>query len=121
MTAMLSTVKPYRQRQQLISEADFTNQILQWAKVYGWRRFHVRSSGRMSNGHAIPTVQGDAGFPDLVLCKPPRIIFAELKVGKNFVSQRQQWWLTQLANCSVEVYEWHPKQWSEILHQLSKP
>lgn len=106
-----------------MTEQQFTNELLKWAKVYGWRRFHVRNSGYGGNTQ----VQGDKGFPDLVLIRPPRLVFAELKVGKNKVAPEQQAWLTALAECEVEpyvpsaeVYTWRPEQWSEILVILSK-
>lgn len=104
-----------------MTETEFTTELLKWAKVYGWRRFHVRTSGRMSNGRAIPTVQGEAGFPDLVLVRPPRLIFAELKVGKNKLTDAQVAWWEELFAVSTEVYEWRPEQWSQILVVLSKP
>ncbi len=116
----------YRHRQLTMTEQQFTNALLEWAKVYGWRRFHVRNSGVA--GQSI--VQGDKGFPDLVLVKPPRLIFAELKVGKNKLSTEQQQWEAAIGQCrtgdyrfigGVEVYRWRPEQWSEILVILSKP
>ena len=103
-----------------MTEREFTDELLKWAKAYGWRRFHARTSGRMSNGRAIPTVQGESGFPDLVLVRPPRLIFAELKVGKNRLSDAQVAWWSDLVATSTEVYEWRPADWSRILVVLSK-
>ncbi len=117
----------YRHRQLTMTEQQFTNALLEWAKVYGWRRFHVRNSGVA--GQSI--VQGDKGFPDLVLVKPPRLIFAELKVGtagtlKGDPTVEQDQWLEALGrNFNPigyrECYLWRPEQWSEILVILSKP
>jgi hypothetical protein len=109
-----------------MTETEFTNELLKWAKVYGWRRFHVRNSGYGGNSY----VQGDKGFPDLVLVRPPRLIFAELKIEKKEPTPEQIEWLTDLSENShdvygmpssaVETYTWRPEMWSEILVVLSK-
>ena len=101
-----------------IPEAQFTDDILKWAKVYGWRRFHVR-------GNTKRLIQGDVGFPDLVLVRGSRIIFAELKVGKNKATDEQFAWIQALfdvrdGQSNVGVYVWRPEQWSEILVVLSR-
>lgn len=106
-----------RHSQVTMTEQQFTNSLLEWAKVYGWRRFHVRNSG----ARGLSQVQGDKGFPDLVLVRPPRLIFAELKVGRNKVADAQSEWLTALNDASLaEVYYWTPAQWTEILRVLSR-
>lgn len=101
-----------------MTEAEFTDEILKWAKVYGWRRFHVRGNTRR-------LIQGDVGFPDLVLVRPPRLIFAELKVGKNTPTQEQEDWLNTLSNVDpddshMSQYLWYPSDIPVILAILSK-
>jgi hypothetical protein len=106
-----------------MTEAEFTDAVLKWAKVYGWRRFHVRGDTRR-------LIQGDVGFPDLVLVRPPRLIFAELKVGKNKVAPEQQAWLDALAENSEDVYGmpssavksyvWYPQMFPAILEILAE-
>ena len=129
------TVK--RHSLQTMSEQSFTNAVLDWAKVYGWRRFHVRNSG----ARGISQVQGDKGFPDLVLVKGSRLIFAELKVGKEQPKPEQLAWLADLGVIGMadvttfnespksqfiptlttpETYVWRPEQWSEILVVLAR-
>jgi len=106
-----------------ITEQQFTNSVLAWAKALGWRCFHVRTSGRMAARGAIPTVQGDKGFPDLVLVRPPRLIFAELKVGRGKPSSQQLEWLRDLlciTPMSVECYVWRPSDWSRLIVILSR-
>lgn len=50
-----------------------------------------------------------AGWPDLVLCKPPRLIVAELKTLRyRTVTAEQQAWLERLRACGVEAYVWFP-------------
>ena len=55
------------------------------------------------------------GFPDLVLVRDGRQIFAELKVGKNKPTEDQLRWLTELRRCLPDdVYLWRPSDWREI-------
>jgi hypothetical protein len=44
-----------------ITEKQFTGQVVQLARMLGWRVYHPWLS-----------VHSAAGFPDLVLCRPPR-------------------------------------------------
>ena len=110
--------KTYRHRLATISETAFANTILEWAAIYGWKRFHVRNSGYAGKSY----VQGDKGFPDLLLFKLPRVVVAELKVGTGVRSKprtEQQEWLDLFAAMpNVEVYVWHPSDWTSILRLL---
>jgi hypothetical protein len=82
-------------------EADLERKVQQLAKVFGWLRYHTLDSRG-----------SDAGFPDDVLVKGSRIIFAENKrqsPSKGRVSDAQRTWLLSLvATGSVEVYVWRP-------------
>ena len=51
----------------------------------------------------------------MVLCRPPRLILAELKRvgGKPTAAQRE--WLEALGQCAgVECYLWTPDDWEAI-------
>jgi hypothetical protein len=92
------------------SEAAFQAQLIGAAKWMGWRIFHVHDSRRTQ-----------PGFPDLCLVKPPRIIFAELKMEKGKTTKEQEQWLAALKECpGVEAYLFRPSDWSDILMTLSK-
>ena len=68
----------------------------------------------------MTAVQGDgAGFPDLVLSRRERLIFAELKAVKGRVAPSQEVWLKSLAGAPVEVYVWRPDEFKEIEKVLS--
>ena len=55
------------------------------------------------------------GWPDLVLCKPPRLIFAEIKSQDGKVTEEQQEWLDLLAQVpGIEVHLWRPADFEEI-------
>lgn len=55
------------------------------------------------------------GFPDLVMVRPPRLIFAELK-REGEKPREDQWdWLNDLSAVpGIEVYFWTPSCWDDI-------
>lgn len=90
-----------------MSEDDLLSAILQAANVLGWRSYHVRNS-------RAGITQGDNGFPDLVLARSGRIIFAELKREKRDPTWAQQGWLDALTSSepgAPEIYVWRPADW----------
>ncbi len=96
-----------------ISEAAFQAKVIELAESLGWEReliFHPWRSDRST-----------PGFPDLVLCKPPRLIFAELKTDKAPPPPpEQQKWLDALGACGNGGYLWRPRHWSDIVTVLSR-
>lgn len=99
------------------TEAGFTRAVLELAKLHGWRTAHFRPA-MTAKGWRTP-VQGDgAGFPDLVLVRGCRLIFAELKATKGRVSPEQTEWLTRLMGAGAECYIWRPDDWDEIVAKL---
>lgn len=92
-----------------MTEADFQQQVLDLAAMYRWRAYHTHDSRR-----------SHAGFPDLVLVRAPRLIFAELKTAAGRLTAAQAGWLEELRDVAdagrfsradrgaVEVYLWRP-------------
>lgn len=100
------------------TEAGFTAAVLDLAKLHGWRSAHFRPA-MTAHGWRTP-VQGDGkGFPDLVLVRGPRIIFAELKAAKGRLSDEQEAWLADLRGTPAEVYVWRPDDWDAIVQILA--
>lgn len=94
------------------TEAEFTRQVLELAKLHGWRTAHFRP-GRTKSGWKT-AVSGDGkGFPDLILLRREDMIVAELKVGRNKLTKEQTAWLMAFDNL-CQVYVWHPSHWREI-------
>lgn len=103
-----------------LTESDFLQQVLDLAKLYGWRRFHVRP-GMMRSGKWCTAVQGDGvGFPDLLLVKGRWMIAAELKVGHRQAEPEQVAWLRAFAEAGVETAIWRPMDWDSIQERLSR-
>ncbi|OYT69750.1 MAG: hypothetical protein CFK49_12130 [Armatimonadetes bacterium JP3_11] len=103
------------------AERDFQARVVALARLTGWRVYHSRPA-QYGNGRWHTPLQGDAGLPDLILCKPPRLIFAELKSERGRVRAEQQAWLDALRQCNgVEVYLWRPSDWDAIVETLKRP
>ena len=91
-----------------VTEKEFQSQILQLAKLSGWRCYHTHDSRRSA-----------AGFPDPVLVRPPVVLFAELKSEGGKLRPEQSRWLAVLRTCpGVEMKLWRPSDWPEIEEAL---
>jgi hypothetical protein len=90
------------------TEAGFTNAVIALAKWQRWCAYHTHDSRHSA-----------AGWPDLALCRPPRLLVVELKIGRAQPTRAQRRWLALLAAVpGVEVYCWHPADWNEITRVL---
>jgi len=92
-----------------MSETELQNKIIDWAKLNGWEHYHTHNSRR-----------SPSGFPDLVLVRPPEIIYAELKAHGKYPTPNQRKWLEMLRTCHQEVYLWRPADWPEIENRLRR-
>lgn len=91
----------------VITETQFRQQVIDLAKVFGFKTYFTWTS-----------IHSPKGFPDLVLRKPPRIIFAELKTDKGIVTPAQQEWHDDLIACGQEAYIWRPSDFEKIVEAL---
>ena len=102
-----------------LTEREFQSQVLALAKLHGWTAAHFRPA-RTSKGWRTP-IQGDGkGFPDLVLCRGPHLLFVELKVGTRRPTPEQQAWLARLREAGQFACVWRPAQWSIIQRILQE-
>lgn len=99
----------------LLTEAQWSSLVLELARLGGWTlRYHTWISKRSS-----------FGFPDWVLCKPPRLIFAELKSEVGKTTDDQEAWLAGLreveaaTNGLVQAYVWRPSDYPEVAELLT--
>lgn len=91
-----------------MKESLLQDTVLRLAKLYGWRPYHTYDSRR-----------SHAGWPDLVLCRPPRLLFLELKSEKGRLSEEQRSWLMDLSACGAEVAVIRPGDLTTITEHLS--
>lgn len=91
-----------------IGESQLQAAIVELAKLEGWLVFHPMPVQNQS-GRWRTALQGDRGFPDLVLAHKDRgVIFVELKSTIGRVSEYQQLWIDTLKQAGAEVYVWRP-------------
>lgn len=91
-----------------MTERDLTRFVADCAVRFGWARYHTHRSDF-----------SPAGWPDEVLCRPPRLVIAELKSAKGKVSDAQQRWLDLIGGVpGVEAYLWRPADQDEIVRIL---
>lgn len=94
----------------VMNEKELTRSIISVARDAGWLVSHAYNSRK-----------SEPGLPDLIMVKPPRVIFAEIKTEKGRLSTGRmnkantRWlpgqddWLEALSHCiGVEYYLWRP-------------
>jgi hypothetical protein len=92
------------------TEKGFLEAIVHLAGLRGWEMYHTHDSRHSA-----------AGFPDLVMVRPPRIIFAEVKTATGRLTRSQNHWIALLLGCPLsEVYLWRPKDWPAIERALAR-
>jgi hypothetical protein len=98
-----------------LSEKEWQAQVVEIARLYGWRVFHpLRSMG------------SEPGWADLALLRPPKLLLVELRktdTGRPTPAQRE--WLADLelvasTSCgALHVDLWRPADFDRV-HRLLK-
>lgn len=92
------------------TEREWQRHVVSLAQLQAWAPYHTHDSRRSQRG-----------FPDLVLVRPPRVIFSELKTNKGRVRPEQKWWRSLLEGCpGVEYYLWRPSEESQVREVLAR-
>jgi hypothetical protein len=91
-----------------MTEKAFQSDVMQVAKMLGWLCYHTYDSRRSASG-----------FPDLVLVRE-RVLFRELKVGKNKLSQSQELWRDSIMDTGGDWAEWRETDMDDIVADLSR-
>ena len=95
----MSLVPPPR-----ITERQWHRAVVSLAETLKWRVFHcARSDLSTRNRTAV-------GFPDLVLARDGRVLFAELKTATGRLTAEQVQWCDALPHW----YLWRPTDWDKI-------
>lgn len=90
-----------------MSEREFQRQVVQLARLLGFLVYHTRDSRG-----------SDKGFPDLVMVKGKRVLWAELKSPKGRLRPEQKAWLEALRGAGCDVRLWRPDDWPEVERTL---
>jgi hypothetical protein len=92
-----------------LTEKKFQQMVLDLAKLHKWKCYHTHDSRHSA-----------AGYPDLCLCRPPKLLFAELKSDKGELTTEQANWIYLLEQVpGISVYVWRPGDWDSIVKVLT--
>lgn len=91
----------------LTSERTLLQQVRDLARMLGWMTYHPHLSK-----------WSERGWPDVVLCKPPRILFLELKSETGRVSAEQTQWLDALRACGLDARIVRPSGFDDLVRVL---
>ena len=95
-----------------MTEAELQQLLTDAAEMHGWLVFHDGDS-RRSTG---------VGFPDLVLVKPPRVLFLELKSEIGRVRPEQHVWMDALMRSdTIGSAIVRPEHADQIIKYLQDP
>lgn len=90
-----------------LPEAGWQQTVVDTAQAYGWWVHHHFDSRRST-----------AGWPDLVLLRPPEAIFVELKTDAGRIRPEQREVLAALEACGLETHIWRPRDFYEMAERL---
>ena len=93
------------------SEKAFQRAVEKECRRLGWQFYHVHDSRTVSSkeGH---------GFPDLVIMRPPCLMFVELKLSSNRTSPDQVRWLSGLKRCGQVSFVLTPDRFPQFINTL---
>lgn len=103
-----------------MTEAQFQVQVIDLAKMAGWL-VHAERPAQYRDGRWATHIQGHAGYLDLTLvhAQRKRVVFSELKVGRNKLTSEQERWLQAFRLCGAEAYVWTPADQAAIIALLT--
>jgi hypothetical protein len=98
----------------LLTEAQFTDTIIELAKYRGWKVAHFRPA-QMQSGRWATAMKGDIGYPDLSLARRGRVLIVELKTDVGRYGRGQQEWAEALGD---HYRLWRPRDIKQIQEEL---
>lgn len=82
--------------------------VIDLATTFGWEHYHT-----------LHAPGSDAGWPDLVLARPPQLLFVEVKRRDGRLTWEQRAWGETLTACRCDWRLWRPADWDEIVATLT--
>lgn len=92
-----------------LNEKQFQAQVVEAARLYGWWVYHTYDARK-----------SEPGFPDLVLIRPPELLFWELKTDSGKLTTAQTAVLQKLIACGERAEVMRPSDWSRIEQRLKR-
>jgi hypothetical protein len=97
-----------------MTEAQLQRQVLELARLAGWRIHHSRPGMDRSGRWSTP-LAGDPGLPDLLLVKDGRLLALELKAERGRPTDDQAAWLSALSAVpGVVALLIRPRDWPRV-------
>ncbi|HUT58686.1 MAG TPA: VRR-NUC domain-containing protein [Phycisphaerae bacterium] len=98
-----------------MKESELANSVIELAEAYGWRVAYFPTWAGVNKRRK--------GFPDMVLVRDGRLIFAELKREKQKPSEKQQAWLDDLSLVADEAENLgqDKRYWRPVLIRVWRP
>jgi hypothetical protein len=87
-----------------MSEKQWRQTVVDFAHMRGWMSYHTWNS-----------IHSEAGFPDEVFIRVPRLVIVEFKREGGRLSQHQKRWLSAFSACGVETHTLYPSQMDEVI------
>lgn len=101
------------------NEAGFQKTVIEYAQLRGWKVLEIRKGMKKNGEYRTPFGANGNGWNDLFMVRGKRIVYVELKVGRNVMTPEQIDWQTVMgATGKVEVFNWYPEDWPEIENVL---
>lgn len=89
-----------------MTEDELKGAVMHLAKLLGLYVHHCRPA-KTDKGWRTP-IEGDSGFPDLVICGKNGVLYRELKSARGKPSLPQQLWMDRLFAAGADVGLWRP-------------
>lgn len=90
-----------------MTEKDWQRQVVDLARLFGFRVFHPWLS-----------IRSEKGWPDLALFRPGRFLLAELKTETGKLTASQESMIADLRAAGVEVHVWRPTDLDHVVEVL---
>lgn len=92
----------------MYTEKEFQSQVVQLAKICGWKVYHTYDSRR-----------SEPGMLDLILVKN-RVLWRELKTATGKITPAQRDWLAALEAAGQDARVWRPEDFNSIQEELMR-
>ena len=94
-------------------EAQFQRTVIELAQLLGWR-VHAERPAQTQSGRWSTPIQGDRGFPDLILARDGRLVALELKSQAGRIGPGQVEWIEAFAAAGATARIVRPSDWAWI-------